>query len=123
MGLLVLDDPHAGTPSLRWNDNALRVWMTRKRVPPAFAGMTNKKKQWTIERCKKYGFNYTDRLHILIWGNKREFDYLFQILFQPLIVMILAEVPFARIANDEDYHSAFIKVFCNIECNLCECTR
>lgn len=29
------------------------------------------KRQWTIELCKKYGFNYTDRLHILIWGNKR----------------------------------------------------
>jgi len=25
----------------------------------------------TIELCKKYGFNYTDRIHILIWGNKR----------------------------------------------------
>jgi 7-carboxy-7-deazaguanine synthase len=25
----------------------------------------------TVEMCKKYGFNYTDRLHIIIWGNKR----------------------------------------------------
>lgn len=25
----------------------------------------------TIEACIKYGFNYTDRLHIIAWGNKR----------------------------------------------------
>ncbi|MDQ3021377.1 MAG: 7-carboxy-7-deazaguanine synthase QueE [Bacteroidota bacterium] len=25
----------------------------------------------TIEACKKYNFNYTDRIHILVWGNKR----------------------------------------------------
>jgi 7-carboxy-7-deazaguanine synthase len=24
-----------------------------------------------IELCKKYQFNYTDRLHVIIWGNKR----------------------------------------------------
>lgn len=29
------------------------------------------KQQWVIETCKKYGFNYTDRLHIQIYGNKR----------------------------------------------------
>ena len=25
----------------------------------------------TIEACKKFNFNYTDRIHILVWGNKR----------------------------------------------------
>jgi 7-carboxy-7-deazaguanine synthase len=25
----------------------------------------------TVEMCKKHGFNFTDRLHIIIWGNKR----------------------------------------------------
>ncbi|TRX52681.1 7-carboxy-7-deazaguanine synthase QueE [Fulvivirga sp. M361] len=30
-----------------------------------------KKRIWLVEACKKYGFNYTDRLHIHIWGNKR----------------------------------------------------
>lgn len=25
----------------------------------------------TIETCKKFKFNYTDRLHILVWGSKR----------------------------------------------------
>ncbi len=29
------------------------------------------KQQWLIEICKQYQFNYTDRLHILIYGNKR----------------------------------------------------
>jgi organic radical activating enzyme len=30
-----------------------------------------KKRIETIDVCKKNKFNYTDRLHILIWGNKR----------------------------------------------------
>jgi len=30
-----------------------------------------KKQQWLVEICKQQGFNYTDRLHILIYGNKR----------------------------------------------------
>jgi 7-carboxy-7-deazaguanine synthase len=25
----------------------------------------------TVDMCKKHGYNYTDRLHIIIWGNKR----------------------------------------------------
>ncbi len=25
----------------------------------------------TIEACKKFDFNYTDRIHIIVWGNKR----------------------------------------------------
>jgi 7-carboxy-7-deazaguanine synthase len=29
------------------------------------------KRSETVEICKKYGFNYTDRLHIIIWGSKR----------------------------------------------------
>lgn len=29
------------------------------------------KQQWLIEECKKHNFNYTDRLHIHIYGNKR----------------------------------------------------
>jgi organic radical activating enzyme len=31
----------------------------------------HQKQQWLIEICKKKGFNYTDRLHILVYGNKR----------------------------------------------------
>lgn len=30
-----------------------------------------KKRPEIIELCKKYQFNYTDRLHVIIWGNKR----------------------------------------------------
>jgi len=29
------------------------------------------KQQWLVEICKQYGFNYTDRLHIHIYGDKR----------------------------------------------------
>jgi 7-carboxy-7-deazaguanine synthase len=29
------------------------------------------KRSETVEMCKKHGFNYTDRLHIIIWGSKR----------------------------------------------------
>jgi len=28
------------------------------------------KAEWVIEKCKQHGFNYSDRLHIRIWGNK-----------------------------------------------------
>lgn len=31
----------------------------------------NAKRLNIIELCKKYQFNYTDRLHVIIWGNKR----------------------------------------------------
>jgi 7-carboxy-7-deazaguanine synthase len=30
-----------------------------------------KKQQWLIEICKKHQFNYTDRLHVHIYGDKR----------------------------------------------------
>lgn len=31
----------------------------------------NKRQRWLVDVCKEYGFNYTDRLHIHIYGNKR----------------------------------------------------
>ncbi|OJJ15548.1 7-carboxy-7-deazaguanine synthase QueE [marine bacterium AO1-C] len=31
----------------------------------------NAKQQWLVEKCKQFGFNYTDRLHIHIYGSKR----------------------------------------------------
>ncbi|MCR9252131.1 MAG: 7-carboxy-7-deazaguanine synthase QueE [bacterium] len=33
--------------------------------------MLNNKQQWLIEVCKEKGFNYTDRLHIHVYGPKR----------------------------------------------------
>ncbi len=30
-----------------------------------------RRRQWLVEICKTYGFNYTDRLHIQIWGSKK----------------------------------------------------
>jgi 7-carboxy-7-deazaguanine synthase len=35
------------------------------------ADLLREKQQWLIEKCKTFGFNYTDRLHIHIYGNKR----------------------------------------------------
>ncbi|MEI7485309.1 MAG: 7-carboxy-7-deazaguanine synthase QueE [Ignavibacteriota bacterium] len=31
----------------------------------------NERRKETVEMCRKHGYNYTDRLHIIIWGNKR----------------------------------------------------
>ncbi|UII19951.1 7-carboxy-7-deazaguanine synthase QueE [Fulvivirga ligni] len=35
------------------------------------ADKLNEKQQWLVEACKHLGTNYTDRLHIHIYGNKR----------------------------------------------------
>lgn len=32
---------------------------------------TMAKSYWLIEKCIEFGFNFTPRLHIMIWGNKR----------------------------------------------------
>ncbi len=29
------------------------------------------KRQWLVEICKKFGFRYSDRLHVQIWGSKK----------------------------------------------------
>lgn len=31
----------------------------------------NAKRLWLVDICKTYGFNFTDRLHIQLWGNKK----------------------------------------------------
>lgn len=30
-----------------------------------------KRRRWLVEACKQYGFRYTDRLHVHIWGTKK----------------------------------------------------
>ena len=35
------------------------------------AASLHEKESWIVEICKSYNFNYTDRLHIHIWGAKR----------------------------------------------------
>ncbi|MEM9857700.1 MAG: 7-carboxy-7-deazaguanine synthase QueE [Bacteroidota bacterium] len=35
------------------------------------ADMLDKRKQWVVEICKSYGFNFTDRLHVQLWGDKK----------------------------------------------------
>ncbi|MFN4080498.1 MAG: 7-carboxy-7-deazaguanine synthase QueE [Saprospiraceae bacterium] len=29
------------------------------------------RRHWLVEACKQYGFNYSDRLHIQVWGDRR----------------------------------------------------
>ncbi|MEM8568388.1 MAG: 7-carboxy-7-deazaguanine synthase QueE [Bacteroidota bacterium] len=35
------------------------------------AEVLTKKRLWLVDICKSYGFNFTDRLHIQLWGNKK----------------------------------------------------
>ncbi len=45
-----------------------RIYLMPEGTSPA--DLTTKQ-QWLVELCKQYGFNYTDRLHVHIYGAKR----------------------------------------------------
>lgn len=52
----------------KYQINPLDVYL----MPQGTTGQAlNQKQQWLIEICKLEGFNYTDRLHIHIYGDKR----------------------------------------------------
>ena len=34
--------------------------------------IVQERSEWLVEICKKEGYNFTSRLHILLWGNKRK---------------------------------------------------
>ncbi len=45
-----------------------KIWL----MPEATQRETlQEKRQWLVEICKTYGFRYSDRLHVQIWGNKK----------------------------------------------------
>lgn len=44
------------------------VWMMPEGIS---LDATMEKSYWLIEKCIEFGFNFTPRLHIMIWGNKR----------------------------------------------------
>lgn len=44
-----------------------QVWLMPQGIS---TDQLNEKASWVIEQCKQYGFNYSDRLHIRIYGNK-----------------------------------------------------
>ena len=45
-----------------------KIWL----MPEATQRETlQEKRQWLVEICKKYGFRYSDRLHVQIWGSKK----------------------------------------------------
>lgn len=44
-----------------------QVWL----MPQAIcAAHLDEKAEWVIEMCKQFGYNYSDRIHIRIWGDK-----------------------------------------------------
>lgn len=45
-----------------------RVWIMPEGSEPA---TVISRSRWIVEECKKLGFNYSPRLHIILWGNKR----------------------------------------------------
>jgi 7-carboxy-7-deazaguanine synthase len=45
-----------------------KIWL----MPEATQRETlQEKRQWLVEICKKFGFRYSDRLHVQIWGSKK----------------------------------------------------
>lgn len=45
-----------------------KVWL----MPEGTAARSlAQRRKWLVETCKKYGFRYSDRLHVQIWGSKK----------------------------------------------------
>lgn len=45
-----------------------KVWLMPE---GSSAAVLNKRRKWLVDICKEYGFRYSDRLHIQIWGAKK----------------------------------------------------
>ena len=58
--VLELANTYSITPEKTW-------LMPEGNTPSTLA----KRRKWLVEICKKYGFHYSDRLHIQIWGSKK----------------------------------------------------
>jgi len=43
------------------------VWLMPQGIS---AKQLNSRAEWVVDKCKLYGFNYSDRIHIRIWGNR-----------------------------------------------------
>lgn len=58
--VLLLLDRYAIAPEKVWlmPEGTTRLLLTKRR-------------RWLVEVCKQYGFRYSDRLHIQIWGSKK----------------------------------------------------
>lgn len=46
-----------------------QVWLMPEGVTPE---QLQKRRAWIMELCIREGYNYSDRLHILAWGNRRD---------------------------------------------------
>ncbi len=52
----------------RYAITAEKVWL----MPEGANRQTlNSRRRWVVEVCKTFGFRYTDRLHVQIWGSKK----------------------------------------------------
>lgn len=48
------------------NIPADNIWLMPQGL---MANQIQKRAGWVVEQCKKYGFNYSDRIHVRIWDN------------------------------------------------------
>ena len=62
-----IDEVRAVVDQLKITD-AAKVILMAQGVKPA---VLRRKTQWIVAACKKYGFSYTPRLHIQLFGNRR----------------------------------------------------
>lgn len=49
------------------NINNNQVWLMPQGIS---SEQLNEKSRWVIEKCKQFGWNYSDRIHIRVYGNK-----------------------------------------------------
>jgi 7-carboxy-7-deazaguanine synthase len=52
----------------RYHIPAQKIWLMPEGNTPQ---VLRRRRRWIVEVCKQYGFRYTDRLHIQIWGNRK----------------------------------------------------
>lgn len=45
-----------------------KIWLMPEGTSPA---TLKKRREWVVDICKTYGFRYSDRLHVQIWGAKK----------------------------------------------------
>jgi organic radical activating enzyme len=45
-----------------------KVWLMPEGTTPSALA---RRREWLVEICKEYGFRFSDRLHVQIWGSKK----------------------------------------------------
>jgi organic radical activating enzyme len=52
----------------KYNIVAEKIWLMPEGTAAAALA---ERREWLVEVCKTYGFRYSDRLHVQIWGSKK----------------------------------------------------